>query len=346
MKGILKIENFGPIKHIDIEVSKYNILIGPQGAGKSTIAKVMCIIHFWSFRLIDTSNEIQIIKQIEYLLKHYKIHNYFQENTFWFFEDNTMFFEYKNGKCSIEYKTESSENDCYYIPAERIALPMISESLFELTYGESSLPQYFLKFGKDFVVARKNQQTFNLSILGVEYAHENNTNKVTLSNNKSLLLEETSSAIQSNLPLLIILQFPIKGASLFVIEELELHNYPLLQKKLFYYVVKKMAHPNLKDTYVMLPTHSPYLLSAANNLLFAAKVGHQNKETEAEANKIIDKSCWINKEDFTAYYIHDGKAVSIVNADGLIDENELDGISEDIAGEFDALMELYKPAMA
>jgi hypothetical protein len=97
----------------------------------------------------------------------------------------------------------------------------------------------------------------------------------------------------------------------------------------------------------LLPTHSPYILSAANNLLFAAKVGKQSGEIGEEVNKIISKGSWINKEDFSAYYIENGTAKSIVDEQtGLIDENELDSISNSLKDEFDALMELYKPAIA
>jgi predicted ATPase len=181
----------------------------------------------------------------------------------------------------------------------------------------------------------------------VEFEHANGRNIVTLHhNNRSLYLEETSSAIQANLPLLVILQYPVKRASLFVIEELELHSFPSLQKELLYYIIERLRHPKLNHAYVMLPTHSPYILSVANNLLFADKVGNQSDENTKEVDKIINKDTWINQNDFSAFYIENGKATSIINGQGLIDENRLDSISEDLAGEFDALMDLYKPAIA
>lgn len=221
---------------------------------------------------------------------------------------------------------------------------MISESLFELNLADSSLPKFFLQFGRDFMIAKKTQNVFNLPLLDVEFTYAAGENRVILKDHKSLLLEETSSAIQANLPLLLILQYPIKNASLFVIEELELHNFPQLQKNLLYYIVRRMKYPKLNNAYVMLPTHSPYLLSAANNLLFAAKAG---KYDTAAANDIITKESWIEPEDFTAYYINNGTATSIVDTEtGLIHENMLDSISEDLAEEFDALMNLYNPAKA
>ena len=36
----LIVKNFGPIKEVDIDLKKINVFIGPQGSGKSTIAKI------------------------------------------------------------------------------------------------------------------------------------------------------------------------------------------------------------------------------------------------------------------------------------------------------------------
>ncbi len=47
----IKIHNFGPVKDVDIELSKLMVLIGPQGSGKSTIAKLMTIfsdVYWWT----------------------------------------------------------------------------------------------------------------------------------------------------------------------------------------------------------------------------------------------------------------------------------------------------------
>ena len=302
MKAKLKIKNFGPINDLDIYISKFNIFIGPHASGKSTISKVLCIIHMFDFRIFPVKTNSPGIESLKILLAYYRIENFISDNTYWFFESVDLTFELKNSIPFVEYHGNDNKPqiDSYYFPAERIALPMISESIFELNLNDSSLPKYFLKFGRDFMIAKKEQKTFNLSLLNVEFEYAEGKNIVILRNSKSFLLEETSSAIQANLPLLVILNYPITNASLFVIEELELHNYPELQKKLLYYLVKKMQAPKLKPAYVILPTHSPYLLSAANNLLFAANVG---KQRPSEVDDIISKASWINREDFTAYYV-------------------------------------------
>jgi predicted ATPase len=364
MKAKLQIRNFGPIKELDIEISKFNILIGPQASGKSTISKILCVVHSYLPKVAGEEyaakrdrvlsgitgtggmNDYQFAK----LLTDYQIEKFLKKDTYLHFEDAFFSFTYRRGETlSSENKVNLGRSKSYYIPAERIALPMISESFFEISLAneQSTLPRHFLQFGQDFTVARKNQNLLNIPQLNVEFEYKDGENTVTLKDKTSLLLNETSSAIQANLPLLMILQHPARIASLFVIEELELHSFPTLQKELLSYVIERTKQQNLENAYVILPTHSPYILSAANNLIFADTVGKQNDEIGILVDKIVKRESWIDKEDFSAYYIKDGKATSILDSTtGLINENELDGISEDLVGEFDALMDLYKPAIA
>jgi hypothetical protein len=321
---------------------------------------VLCVVHLISdyyspaytsykyrFDIGPSSKDEDKLDLLKKLLADYRIGGFVKKSNYVFFEDELLSFEFYNPVVKIVHKKQEqiSRTNSYYFPAERIALPMINESLFELTYAQSSLPAYFLEFGKDFTVSRKNQEKFNIPILNLDFEHREGRNFIVFDDLKSLLLEEASSAIQANLPLIIILQYPEKLVSMFVIEELELHGYPLLQKQLLYHVIERMRQPNLASAYVMLPTHSPYILSAANNLLFAAQITKQSEADMKKVNKIISKASWIENDEFEAYYLENGVSRSIVNNQtGLIDENELDGISEDLAGEFDALMDLYKPA--
>jgi hypothetical protein len=313
---------------------------------------VLAIINSFDFNVAsqrDDEGKLDILKKF---LFYYRVENYLQPNTYWFFEDKLFSFKYEANRITINHKqgleNTAHETESYYFPAERIALPMITDALFELTLGRSSLPDYFLQFGKDFTIARQQQRTFKVPLLDVEYAYINGENRVFLPGLKQpLLLQETSSAIQANLPLLVILQYPINIATLLAVEELELHAFPLLQKKLLYYLAERMYHPKLEKTYVVLPTHSPYLLSAANNLLVAARVASYNNTIRREVGEIIPEQSWIESKNFSAYLVENGAATSIVDAEsGLIYENALDSVSDEFADEFDALMEFYKPEQA
>lgn len=49
MKEKLIIKNFGPIRHIDLDLSRFNVLIGEQATGKSTVAKVLAVCRYYSY---------------------------------------------------------------------------------------------------------------------------------------------------------------------------------------------------------------------------------------------------------------------------------------------------------
>ena len=89
-------------------------------------------------------------------------------------------------------------------------------------------------------------------------------------------------------------------------------------------------------------THSPYVLSTLNILIFAHKVAQMSKETKEQVKEFVKEEQWINPDDFSAYYLENGVARNIKSSRGLISDNEIDDISEDIAGEFDSLMEIYR----
>ena len=40
MKKKLIIDNIGPIKHVELDLKRVNVIIGPQSAGKSCILKI------------------------------------------------------------------------------------------------------------------------------------------------------------------------------------------------------------------------------------------------------------------------------------------------------------------
>ena len=94
---------------------------------------------------------------------------------------------------------------------------------------------------------------------------------------------------------------------------------------------------------MMMTTHSPYVLAALNNLIFAYKVAYEKPEKAVEVEKVIPKDSWLNPDDFAAYFVADGTVRSIINPKtGLISENELDGVSDEIGDEFDTLMDIYR----
>lgn len=143
-----------------------------------------------------------------------------------------------------------------------------------------------------------------------------------------------------------------EGESVFrIIEETEAHLFPMAQK----YVIELLTlllNFNSNNE-LILTTHSPYVLSVLNNLLFADRVITKNEESQGDVNKVIPKYCHLNADDFAAYAVGDSfikrenYCVSIVNKEtGMIDQSYLDVVSELLSQDFDKLYRIHAKSFA
>ena len=89
---------------------------------------------------------------------------------------------------------------------------------------------------------------------------------------------------------------------------------------------------------IFITTHSPYLLSSINNHFVAGSIESDKSE---EVYKIIRKEEILYAYDSKAYSLKDGKCESLISEeDGLILAEVLDDVSNDIANDFDHLLDL------
>lgn len=131
-----------------------------------------------------------------------------------------------------------------------------------------------------------------------------------------------------------------------IVEEPEAHLFPMAQKRVIELLVQ-MVNRN-KNNQIIITTHSPYILTVFNNLLFAQRVITKNPELESEISLIIGKEARLNSSDFSAYVLdvdrNNGKIIakSIVDKNtGMIEQNYLDTVSEILANEFNALYRIH-----
>jgi len=125
----------------------------------------------------------------------------------------------------------------------------------------------------------------------------------------------------------------------FYIEEPEGHIFPETQLEIVKYFTE-LANSASLQARIAVTTHSPYILSAFNDLIEAGRLG-ADKNLRAEVNEVIPEMYWIKQGDFKAYSIHDNKLESIMDKEtGLINGEYLDAISNKIGGDFDALLRI------
>ncbi|MES2655561.1 MAG: hypothetical protein V4620_08230 [Bacteroidota bacterium] len=203
----LIIKNIGPIKNIDINISKVNIFMGEQSSGKSTIAKILSFCS-WIEKDISfhqsfekyTENNYYFVERLETF---HKMKGYFNYDSEIIYVGEAISIIYKNELISIEWlETRFNYKKCKisYIPSERSTVILPEMEKLEL-------PNNYLKsFLFDWFDTRKNytvQNKFPILDIGIAFYYSEDNKESHISNEKyDILLSQASSGLQSITPLL------------------------------------------------------------------------------------------------------------------------------------------------
>lgn len=151
-----------------------------------------------------------------------------------------------------------------------------------------------------------------------------------------------SSGQQELLPLWLMINFYTtiqhRGCLSFI-EEPEAHLFPRAQSLLTTYLCSIVAEENRRNA-MLITTHSPYVLSKINNLLYADALGIRFPRRKKAIAKIVGQNTWLSSAHIAAYAIVNRQVVAIMDEDGLIDADFLDSVSGDIAKEYGLLLDL------
>lgn len=322
MKETLHIENFGPITKADLILNKVNLFIGPQGAGKSTVAKL--------YTLLNTSLEFT----------QYNLDLYYSKNSIIKLESDTRSVRANHISASAESSHFHKEINIQYIPAERLFIPTILESSMELLGSNISLPKTLTQFGSYFQKFRKQENNFKIDILDIDYSYSGGKDTLQLHDNTTISLSNAATGMQALIPMYIVInELSKQDNSIFIIEEPELNLYPSTQKLLVEFLIEKCTSNNNR---LFITTHSPYILSSLNNLIQADNARLNNPAKENEISAVVKKEKSISFDDVSAYYLPIGKEVeSIKNEDTrLLNAEAIDDVSDIITDEFDRLTDL------
>ena len=125
----------------------------------------------------------------------------------------------------------------------------------------------------------------------------------------------------------------------FILEEPEQNLFPQTQVDLFNDTI---ALCNAEHTSsVFITTHSPYLLAAANILLFSGRL-QDIGVSEQQLQDLTGTTATIREGEFTAYTVSDGTCRSLLDDEThLIRENDLDTASDYNSEVFDRLYQIY-----
>lgn len=143
--------NIGPIKEVDIDLKKFNVFIGAQSSGKSTLAKIISFCT-WLDKHTDRTTKKYVNGAIDSLKKYHRLTDeYFNEDSVIFYQGDNIAYAYNWPKGeTITFTEEGYEPELYtndtefffgkkdrvtnpkviYIPAERSfvsAVPTLRE---------------------------------------------------------------------------------------------------------------------------------------------------------------------------------------------------------------------------
>lgn len=120
------------------------------------------------------------------------------------------------------------------------------------------------------------------------------------------------------------------------LEEPEQNLYPVTQRDLIYELV---ALTNASRPHnVFITTHSPYILTSLNNLLYAAEVGKKKPE---KVSAFIPREHWVEFEEVGAWFVKHGKVVTILDDElKQIKAEKIDEVSHLLNEDYDKLLDL------
>jgi predicted ATPase len=410
---ILSITNFLVIKKAVFQVSKVNIIIGPQANGKSILVKLLYLfraIMNESFLMSIKNNESkqEFIKNIEDLFekyfpkyawkdKEFNIHYKLDDIEFVISKTSSQrnikievndivskmhrdlkskykkelkqkpdenrfidaFWEFKFNYIFKEKPVSKYFNDPLFIPASRSFFANLQKNIFSFLSKNIDIDPFMSEFGSKYEFAKKIHsdsrfaktrfendpiyekiQKIVESILNGSYRYKDDQDWIETKNGDTINLSNASSGQQESLPMLLILSiFPFMNSeereNIYFIEEPEAHLFPTSQK----HIISLIGLLYNKNRQSVITTHSPYILTALNNLLLANDI--KSKYGSESLNGIIDEEFCINFDDVKAYTITQGKLVSIMdNEERLIGMNIIDSVSDEFNNTFDKLLSL------
>lgn len=411
----LLIENFGGIKKLDFDFKSINILIGPQGAGKSITVKLLYFFKSFTSEMVksiensESKRELDR-KQIETFL------TFFPRET-WSKDDFRVIYKFDNSEISIskiankltfDYSEnlkkllnkakkiysdekiklsesrkvpsfrirrelrqkiqhcvknelgETSISEQYFIPAGRSFFANIQSSIFSFLSDNRSLDPFLIEFGSfyenfkvygdDFVLNERLDKEFDdliSEILGSKYIREKDKDFLLHNDNRKVNLTNASSGQQETLPLVIILKalhqrsMANNGFTLYI-EEPEAHLFPTAQKRIVQLLARTFnGGGEEKKFQLFVTTHSPYIISSFNNLMFAGDISTQNIDKKGTISKIVTEKEQLESELFKVYSLKNSQKKDLMNNENrIISQSILDSVSDEIALEFDKLLDI------
>lgn len=223
----IKIKNFGPIREglvgndgwLDIE--KVTVMIGDQGSGKSTVAKLISLFSWIEKSIVRNLISVNHLNDSVFknLCLQQDIFEYFSKDTFLSFEGDAWSFEYDGQKKTFNSNINVKKSEQYvlpkiqYVSAARnlltilynISLQNIVDNKGNIIDMASNIPFMVRELNKEYMKALSElaQNGFPLPISDTSVYFQNHSTFIVTRGTK-ISMSAASSGIQSITPLLLV----------------------------------------------------------------------------------------------------------------------------------------------
>lgn len=209
----LRLRNLGPLSDVDIDLGRVNLIVGLQSSGKSCVLKTACYCSWVEKRIQLAQSDEEFRKGtsfLDILTEYHKMKDYVWPDTFIEYESSFMMFSYDHMNQRFTFQWKSHRWDfrrpkISYIPSDRNLVASIPQwSKLPLEYDN------LLDFMNDWDNARKqSKQVDNLLDLGLSYRYDSlsSSDSIVLPSGKPIRLSDSSSGVQSLVPLLVHLNY-------------------------------------------------------------------------------------------------------------------------------------------
>ena len=339
------IHNFGPIKEADIETKRYTVFIGQTSTGKSVAAKLISIANDADFFMLEEGD----FKGFASFLAQYNIDFQFHDNTeivfsrdkaSWtirkdvFHIEGEMDPDWEGIKAQMQGKemewesltdfqkkmmymtakqSYASNTNPVYIPAERILLSIFTNSIYSLLSKDMTIPESIKRFGTLYGIAKDRNKDLAIDFMNIKVRFSKERDMIHIDNDGvDIDFKQASSGMQSIIPMWSVFCDSLYGFGRFIIiEEPELNLFPTLQVMLVNKMVERLktAVANL-----VITTHSPYILSVFDNLIYAKDVyDRADDERKEKVAALVNPDAMISYDDIAAYSFDDRGVVNFIN---------------------------------
>lgn len=272
------------------------------------------------------------------------------------FRREMLFHETVSGKIK-ESKLKIFSEEQIFIPASRSFFANLQKNIFSFLASNIDIDPFIKEFGsryeqtkrlhqsgfirhdKSHDITRKKVDRLIGDIVVGEYSYTEEQDWI-LNKSKRTNLSNASSGQQESLPMLLILKiwpflYGQQKPSTFFIEEPEAHLFPASQKQIISLIAT--IHNTFGHSF-FITTHSPYILTAINNLVVGRDAYNKAAGDDEKLNKlesVLPADELIYLEDVSAYTLNKSRLETIIDTENrLIGANLLDAVSDEFDSAF------------